>query len=83
VISLVITIALLLLIYLWRREDMQGAVFVVIYVLVLATSLAWLAASIVFYVLAKREASHFPDPSPATIEPPSRPLLDTEGCQFR
>ena len=31
VISLVITIALLLLIYLWRREDMQGAVFVVIY----------------------------------------------------
>ena len=56
VISLVITIALLLLIYLWRREDMQGAVFVVIYVLVLGTSLAWLAASIVLYVLAKREA---------------------------
>ena len=27
--------------------------------------------------------SHFPDPSPTTIEPPSRPLLDTEGCQFR
>ena len=49
VISLVITIALLLLIYLWRREDMQGAVFVVIYVLVLGTSLAWLAASIVLY----------------------------------
>jgi GntR family transcriptional regulator len=43
VISLVITIALLLLIYLWRREDMQGAVFVVIYLLVLGTSLAWLA----------------------------------------
>jgi hypothetical protein len=56
VISLVITIALLLLIYLWRREDMQGAVFVVIYALVLGTSLAWLAASIVLYVLAKREA---------------------------
>ena len=30
--------------------------FVVIYVLVLGTSLAWLAASIVLYVLAKREA---------------------------
>ena len=27
--------------------------------------------------------SLFPDPSPTTIEPPSRPLLDTEGCQFR
>jgi hypothetical protein len=55
VISLVITIALLLLIYLWQREDMQGAVFVVIYVLALATSLGWLGASIALYFVAKRE----------------------------
>lgn len=27
--------------------------------------------------------SHFPDPTPTTMKPPSRPLLDTEGCQFR
>lgn len=55
VISLGITIALLVLIYLWRREDMQGAAFITIYVLVLGISLAWLAASIVLYFLARRE----------------------------
>jgi len=53
--SLAITIALLALIYVWQRDDMQGAGFVIIFAVVLGISLAWLAASIVLYVLAKRE----------------------------
>ena len=69
-ISLVITSALLLLIYLWRREDMQGAVFVVIDGLVLGISLAWLAASIVLYVLAKREARTLGNGIAIRIGPP-------------
>lgn len=54
-ISLAITIALLALIYAWQREAMQGAGFVIIFAVVLGVSLAWLAASIVLFVLAKRE----------------------------
>jgi hypothetical protein len=42
--SLGITVAVLLLIYLWRREDLQGAVFAVLYALILSASLAWLGA---------------------------------------
>ena len=53
--SLGITVAVLLLIYLWRREDLQGAFFVVLYALILGVSLAWLGASAALYVLAKRE----------------------------
>jgi hypothetical protein len=54
-ISLAITIALLALIYAWQREAMQGAGFVIIFAVVLGISLAWLAATIVLFVLAKRE----------------------------
>jgi hypothetical protein len=55
VFSLGITVALLLLIYLWQREDLQGAVFVVLYALILGISLALLGAGVALYVLAKRE----------------------------
>jgi hypothetical protein len=54
-VSLAITIALLALIYAWQREAMQGAGFVIIFAVVLGISLAWLAATIVLFVLAKRE----------------------------
>jgi hypothetical protein len=54
-ISLGITIALLGLIYLWRREDLGGSGLIIIFAIVLGVSLAWLAASIGLYVLAKRE----------------------------
>ncbi|HEY6811752.1 MAG TPA: hypothetical protein VI074_03585 [Propionibacteriaceae bacterium] len=53
--SLGITIALLLLIYLWRREDLGGAGLIIIFGIVLGVSLLWLLASIVLYFLAKRE----------------------------
>jgi hypothetical protein len=54
-ISLAITIALLALIYVWQREAMQGAGYIIIFAIVLGISLAWLAVSIVLYLLAKRE----------------------------
>jgi hypothetical protein len=54
-ISLGITIALLGLIYLWRREDLGGSGLIIIFAIVLGVSLTWLAASIVLYFMAKRE----------------------------
>ena len=54
-ISLVITIVLLLLIYLWQRDDLQGAGFFIICAVVLGVSLAILGVTVVLYFLAKRE----------------------------
>ena len=44
-ISLVITIAVLLLIYLWQRENLDGAFFVVLCAIVLGVSLVFIAMS--------------------------------------
>ena len=54
-VSLGITVAVLLLIYLWRRDNMQDALFVVLFAIVLGVSLALLGLSVVRYVVAKRE----------------------------
>ena len=54
-ISLVITVALLVLIYLWQREDLRGSGFYIICALVLGVSLAILGVTVVFYLLVKRE----------------------------
>jgi hypothetical protein len=69
--SLGITVALLLLIYLWQREDLQGAVFVVLYALILGISLALLGASVALYVLAKREFAALGSGIAIRIGPPS------------
>ena len=53
--SLGITIALLVLIYLWRREDLGNAGVIIIFAIVFGASLAWLAASIVLFFLAVGE----------------------------
>lgn len=53
--SLAITIALLVLIYLWRGKDLGGAGLMIIFGVILGASLIWLAVSIVLYVMAKRE----------------------------
>lgn len=54
-VSLVITAAVLLLIYLWRRDDMQDAVFVGLFALVLGVSVTLLGVSVALYLMAKRE----------------------------
>ena len=68
--SLGITIALLALIYVWQREDLQGAGFMIIFAIVLGISLAWLAASIVLYFLAKREINTIGSGIAIRIGPP-------------
>jgi hypothetical protein len=68
--SLAITIALLALIYVWQREALQGAGFVIIFAVVLGISLAWLAASIILYGLAKREMKSIGSGVAIRIGPP-------------
>jgi hypothetical protein len=54
--SLGITIALLVLIYVWQGDALRSVGFIIIVAIVLGTSLAWLVASVILYFLAKREA---------------------------
>jgi hypothetical protein len=54
-ISLGITLVLLLLLYVWQREALQGAGFVIIGVVILGVSLGILGVSLVLYFLAKRQ----------------------------
>jgi hypothetical protein len=75
-VSLSITIAVLLLIYVWRREDLQGAGFIIICVLVLGASLIWLLATIVLYFLAKREVNTIGSGIAIRIGPPGIQVAD-------
>lgn len=54
-ISLVITIAVLVLIYLWQRESLDAAFFVVLCAIVLAVSLVSIGITVALFVMAKRE----------------------------
>ncbi len=54
-VSLGITIAILLLIYLWQRENLDGAFFVVLCAIVLGVSLVLIGISAGLLVTAKRE----------------------------
>jgi hypothetical protein len=53
--SLGITVALLALIYFWRREELGDAGLIIIFGVILGASLVWLAVSVVLYFMAKRE----------------------------
>lgn len=55
VISLVITVIVLVAIYLWRRDQLQGAGFIAVYGVILAISLGWLAVVVVVFLRARRE----------------------------
>jgi hypothetical protein len=54
-VSLGITVAVLLLIYFWRQDDMQDAFFVVLFAIVLGISLTLLGVSTGLYLAAKRQ----------------------------
>jgi hypothetical protein len=69
-VSLGITVAVLLLIYLWRRDDMQGALFIVLFAIVLGVSLALLGLSAALYVMAKREIGAVGSGTAIRIGPP-------------
>ncbi|MET0693683.1 MAG: hypothetical protein ABWX96_15890 [Propionibacteriaceae bacterium] len=55
IISLVITVAFLVVIYIWKRDQLTGAGFITLYAVVLAVSLAWFVVALVRYLNAKRE----------------------------
>jgi hypothetical protein len=75
-VSLVITVVVLLLIYLWRRNDLQGAIFVILFALVLGVSLAWLGASVALYLRAKRELATLGSGVAIRIAPPGIQVAD-------
>ena len=69
-VSLGITVAVLLLIYFWRREDMQDAVFVVLFAIVLGVSLTLLGVGVALYVVAKRQIGSVGSGTAISIGPP-------------
>jgi hypothetical protein len=69
-VSLGITVAVLLLIYFWRRDDTQGAAFVVLFAIVLGISLTLLGVSAARYVVAKRQIRSLGSGTAIRIGPP-------------
>jgi hypothetical protein len=69
-VSLGITIAILLLIYLWQRENLDGAFFVVLCAVVLGVSLVFIGISAVLLVTAKRELAGLGSGTAVWIGPP-------------
>ena len=69
-ISLGITIAVLLLIYLWQRDALTGAFFVVLCAIVLGISLVLIGISAALLVMAKREFASLGSGAAIWIGPP-------------
>ena len=55
VISLIITVVVLVAIYLWRRDELQGAGFFTVYGVILGLSLVWLGVVVFLFVRARQE----------------------------
>ena len=69
-VSLGITVVVLAVIYLWQRDQSQGAGFFALYVVVLLASLGWLAVDVIGYVLARRELGTVGTGTAVRIGPP-------------
>ena len=54
IISLVITVAVLIAIYLWQRDQLQGAGFFIAYGVALGIPVVWLAVVLILYLRARR-----------------------------
>ena len=53
IISLVITVAVLVAIYLWQRDQLQGTGFLVVYAVVLGIPVIWLIVVLIMYARAR------------------------------
>ena len=53
IISLVITVAVLGVIYLWQRDQLQGTGFLVVYAVVLGIPVIWLVVVLIMYARAR------------------------------
>ena len=69
-VSLGITIVVLVVIYLWQRDQLQGAGFIALYAIVLLASVGWLAVSVILYLLARRELGSVGTGTAVRIGPP-------------
>ncbi len=55
IISLVITVAVLIAIYFWQRDQLQGNGFLVVYGVVVGIPVIWLVVVLVMYVRARKQ----------------------------
>jgi hypothetical protein len=54
IVSLVITVAVLIAVYLWQRDQLHGTGFLLVYSVVLAIPVVWLAVVLIMYARARR-----------------------------
>ena len=55
IISLVITIVILVAVYFWQRDQLQGVQVIVVYAVVFAIPLVWLIVVLIRYLRARRQ----------------------------
>jgi hypothetical protein len=55
IISLIITVAILVAIYFWQRDQLQGNGFLVVYGVVVGIPVIWLVVVLVMYVRARKQ----------------------------
>ena len=58
IISLVITVVILVAIYFWQRDQLQGTGCIVVYAVVLGIPVVWLIVVLIRYLLARRQLAH-------------------------
>ena len=69
-ISFGITVIVLVIFYLWQRDQLGGAAFMVIYGLVLVVSFAWFAVFLIGYLRARQELASVGSGTAVRIGPP-------------
>jgi hypothetical protein len=69
-ISFGITVVVLVIFYLWQRDQLRGAAFLVIYGLVLVVSFAWFAVFLIGYLRARQELANVGSGTAVRIGPP-------------
>ena len=75
-ISLGITVAVLVAIYLWRRHEQEEVGYIAVYAVVLGLSLAWLAVTLIAYLRAKRDLATIGNGVALRIGPPGIELAN-------
>ena len=70
IISLVISAAVLVAIYFWQRDQLQGAGFLIVYGVVIAIPLVWLIVVLIMYVRVRKQLRTVPPGVAIQIGPP-------------
>jgi hypothetical protein len=70
IISLVITLAVLVAIYLWQRDQLQGYGFLVVYGVVVGIPVIWLVVVLILYLRTRNQLRSLPPGIAIQIGPP-------------